>query len=480
MNEKYIVALDQGTSSCRAFAINQKGEVQACKHKVFSPQRPAKGKSEYNATQLLKVQLEVLHALLDEIGPDQVASLGVCSQRSSIVLWDKKTGHAVAPVLTWEDGRAVQESAQVSLTQEQVHKQTGLFNTPYFSAPKIAWCLKNCPAAAQAAQAGTLLAAPIASYFIWHLTKGTVFATDPTLAQRTLLWNIQTRQWDESLCQAFGVPFSCLPVVYSSATDYGSHLYKGVNIPIRTCVADQQAAAIYQGLSAGKTSINYGTGAFVLHHTGSKLTILPGMLSSVTATTQPAQQNFLLEGPVFAAGSVLQWLQQVKGLSFNVEQIDSICAQAQNPVLFLPALGGLGAPYWDYTVGPISQNVTQQTSVADWVSGTLSGIAGLVADIIYYLHLNGCKIADPVYVSGGLGQSAYLLQRQADLLQKTLRFHVQTENTVLGTALLTAKFLGYPMQVWKNIARTISPRITPQQTRQEYENWQKFVQNCRK
>ena len=474
MSEKYIIALDQGTSGCRAVAVDENHVVRAQQSAVFSPVRFAAGRSEYKAEDLLQAQLRVLNGLLDQIGPENAAGIGVCSQRSTIVLWDKTTGEAVAPVLTWEDGRAQTESDEVPLTQAQVHLQTGLFKTPYFSAPKIAWCLKNSPAAARSAAAGTLQASPVAGYFIWHLTRGNVFATDPTLAQRTLLWDFHSGNWSETLCQAFRVPGICLPKILPTTADYGAYIYKGVKIPICVCVADQQAAAAYQGLSAGRTTINYGTGAFVLHHTGNQPVVLPGMLSSVAATGPSQQRQFLLEGPVFAAGSVLQWLQQVKGIQFDVAHIDNLCAQAQQPVKLLPALGGLGAPYWDYTVGPCIQDVTSSTTAADWVAGALNGIAGLVADIIYYLRSNGQEVKGPLRVSGGLAQSGYLLQVPLEL-------QPQTESTVLGTALLTARQLGWeePQPVVSAL-RTFSPRLTEQQSQQAYRTWHQWVENSRR
>ena len=477
MSASYVVALDQGTSSCRAFAVGLDGTVNAQKSIAFPPHRPQKGFSQYDAQSLLHTQLEVLHTLLDEVGPAHVAGIGVCSQRSTVVLWDAQTGRAVAPVLTWEDGRASAESARVTLSQAQIHAMTGLFNVPHFSAPKIAWCLHNCPAAAQVAQQGTLRVAPVASYLIWQLTQGAVFATDPTLAQRTLLYNMQTGQWDETLCQAFGVPVHCLPVIKPSAADYGAYLYKGVKIPILACVADQQAAAFYQGLSAGQTAVNYGTGAFVLHHTGAQLTVLPGMLSSVAATTKPGEQPFLLEGPVFAAGSVLQWLQAAKGLSFDVSRVDALCARAQHPVQLLPALGGLGAPYWDYHATPVADQVSAQTTTADWVAGALRAVAGLVADIVYYLRAQGHTGNGPVYASGGLSQSRYLLQHQADLLQTPLVLRSQTESTVLGTAALV--LAGQHKQMPALPVASVN-QVSPQGTPQLYKAWQAFVQNCRK
>ena len=479
MSEKYIIALDQGTSGCRAFAVDMQGRVYAQQSRVFSPRRSGTGISEYNAEELLHAQQEVLQALLDQIDPRRVLALAVCSQRSTIVLWDKSTGQSVAPVLTWEDGRALQESVQAPLSQEEVHAQTGLFKTPFFSAPKIAWCLKHIPAARQAAQAGTLLAAPVASYLIWKLTCAQVFATDPTLAQRTLLWDIRTGQWSKTLTQAFGVPLACLPTVKPTMADYGHYEYRGVSIPIVVCTADQQAAATYNGLVAGKTSINYGTGAFVLHHTGTKLVILPGMLSSVDVSDTSESTRFLLEGPVFSAGSVLQWL-KTKGLLSDFVQIDALCATAQAPVQFLPALGGLGAPYWDYTASVHTGGVYEKTRPADWVAGALQGVALRVADIFGYLSAHGQQTVDPVCVSGGLCQSHYLLSFEADVLQHTLQVQNDTESTVLGTALLAMRYLYGTEQAWKTSAGHIfSPRMTQQQSQTVYQDWQQFVQIAR-
>lgn len=474
MSDKWIVAVDQGTSSCRAFAIDETGKVRAQKSKIFSPLRPQKGLSFYQAEQLLSAQLEVLHALLDDIDPQKVAALAVCSQRSTIVLWDKNTGHPLAPVLTWEDGRSLQESQAAPLSQEEIHVQTGLFKTPYFSAPKITWCLNNYPLAKQAAQANTLLAAPVASYLIWHLTGGRVFATDPTLAQRTLLWSIQTGNWSETLCNAFGVPISSLPTIQPTVANYGIYEYKGFSLPICVCVADQQATGAYYALSFGQTAVNYGTGAFVLHHTGNKLSVLPGMLSSVATSRSAADRQFLLEGPIFSAGSLLEWL-KTKGVEIPYAQLDEMAASAKNPVLLLPALGGLGAPYWNYQVHASVENVTADTQEADWIAGALNAIAARVSDIIYYLRANGL-VVDSLSAAGGLSRSMYLLQKQADIVGLPVRRWPETESSVFGAARLAADYLGWDLTPWAISATCeITPRISPKKAQEQYQNWQQFV-----
>lgn len=476
MNERWIVAVDQGTSSCRAFAVDAMGRVRAQKSKIFSPYRPKKGLSFYDAEQLLDVQLEVLNALLDEIGPEKAAALSVCSQRSTIVLWDKKSGQPLAPVLTWEDGRSQVQAEAAPLSQEEVHAQTGLFKTPYFSAPKIAWCLENCPLAKHAAQRGTLLVAPVASYLIWHLTNKSVFATDPTLAQRTLLWNIQQGEWSETLCTSFGIPSSCLPSIQSTVGNYGTYVYKGNSIPIYACVADQQAAIAYYALSSGQTVVNYGTGAFVLHHTGENLTILPGMLLSIAASQSRSERQFLLEGPIFSAGSMLEWL-KTKGVNVPYERVDELAFSAKSPVLLLPALGGLGAPYWNYKVHAVADNVTSHTQPEDWIAGALNAIALRVADVIHYLHMNNFTI-ESMLVSGGLSRSTYLLQKQADIANVPLHRYSESESTILGAARLVAGFLAWDLTKWNILpTQTVFPQISADISQQIYHNWQQFVKH---
>ena len=224
--------------------------------------------------------------MLDKIGPQNAAALAVASQRSTVVVWNKTSGQAVGPVLSWEDGRAAMQAQQAPITQTQIHLKTGLYKTPFFSAPKIAWTLQNFPEAASLSSQKNLLAAPVASYLIWHLTGGKTFATDYSLAQRMLLLDAEQFAWGEMLARSFGVPLDVLPDLKPSAADYGAYTYQGASIPIVACVGDQQAAAVYFGLSYQKSFINYGTGAFWLYHTGDKPAFFPGMLTSLGASNK--------------------------------------------------------------------------------------------------------------------------------------------------------------------------------------------------
>lgn len=474
MTEKMIVSLDLGTSGCRAAAVSLDGAVKAQKSVALAPSRPAQGLSEYDAQTLFDAQETALHAVLDEIGPQNAAAVAVASQRSTVVLWDKSSGHSVAPVLTWEDGRAAKEADACTLPQEEIHARTGLYKTPYFSAPKIAWCLKNCPGAQHALCAGTLAAAPVSSYFIWRLTGGTVFACDPTLAQRTLLFDINTRAWSKKLCSAFGVPVSILPEIRPSGADYGVYEYKGFKIPVRACAGDQQAAAYAAGITPGSCLINYGTGAFVLFNAGAEQKCVPGVLSSLSVSVN-GPSEILLEGPVNAAGSIFLWLNAC-GIGLDTAELDGLCKSSKRPVWLLPALGGLGAPEWDFAVTPVLAGLSPLTRKADLAAGAVRGVAFSVADVVYYLKKLGLN-PQTVRVSGGLSKLRALVQFQADILQKELELLDESESTVLGAARLAAQTLGVAVSRWpvRRLAKPVVPAIFGVEADKLYRTWRNFV-----
>ena len=478
MKGPFIVSLDLGTSGCRAVAVTTDGQLACEQREAFAPVRGSDGTSHYNAQTLLEVQQRVLNNLLDRVTPCQVAAIAVASQRSTVALWNARTGAAVAPVLTWEDGRAEEEARQADVSQEEVHKLTGLYKTPYFSAPKIAWCLKNLPPTQEAFDAGDLCIGPVATYFIWHLTHGAVFAADGSLAQRTLLFDINSLSWSMPLCRAFGIPKSGLPAVQHSAGDYGIYTYQGVDIPITSCVGDQQAAAYWFDLQPKQSSINYGTGAFWLYQVGQQAVSLPGMLTSVSAQT-PQGKNYFLEGPVNAAGSIFLWL-NAQGISCAEAELDSLCRLSKNPVRLLPALGGLGAPYFDFSVSPAVENLSPHTQKADWVAGAARGLAFLLVDIAAYLTQQGHELQGAVMAAGGLSHLNYLVGFQADILQRPVHICKDADATVLGAAKLAALGVGWDTQAWKmQTEREMQPHISPQTAAEMYRQWQTFVGRVR-
>lgn len=468
---KYIVSLDMGTSSCRAGAVDESGNLVYVHKTDLMPVRVQAGRSEYNADILLETQLKTLHNVLDKVGAENVKALAVSSQRSTVVLWNKKDGRALAPVFTWEDGRAAAESAQAPVSQERIHFLTGLYKIPFFSAPKIAWSLTHIPQVRQAQEGGTLCAAPVASHLIFHLTKGQVFATDDTLAQRMLLLDIHTRKWSEEICNAFGIKTDILPQILSSVDDYGSYLYKGVEIPICVCTGDQQAASY--ALAEGQTRVNYGTGAFLLHHTGSQCVLYAGTLTSLAASVKGRPAQFLLEGTVNAAASSFEWL-KTQGITVDMQHIDNLCASAENPLQILLAFGGLGSPYFDYKVSPAVEGLSPLITPADWVAGVCRGIAFLVADIVYYLRKNNHLLKE-IFVSGGLSNSSYLMQFQTDILQTPLIRRQETEGTLLGLAALARQ-----TTVAGEKQGIFTPKLSAGEASLLYHQWQQFVIRHRK
>jgi len=473
MNKKsphYIISLDTGTSSCRAGAVDEQGHLVYLYKTDLMPVRVQAGRSEYNADILLETQLKTLHNVLDKIGAENVKALAVSSQRSTVVLWDKTSGRALAPVFTWEDGRAAAEAVHAPITQERIHYLTGLYKIPFFSAPKIAWCLNHIPQVQQAQETGSLCAAPVASHLIFHLTKGKVFATDPTLAQRMLLLDIHTNTWSEEVCKAFGIKTEILPQLFASVDDYGSYSYNGIEIPIIVCTGDQQAASF--SLSEGQTRINYGTGAFLLHHTGSQCVLYPGTLTSLGASVKGQPSQFLLEGTVNAAASSFEWL-KTQGVTVEPKNMDALCSSSENPLQILLAFGGLGSPYFDYKVSPAVDGLSSATKPADWAAGVCRGIALLVADIVYYLRKNNHRLEN-ILVSGGLSNSTYLMQFEADILQTQLIRRQETEGTLLGLASLACQKSNVEAE-----QGIFTPQMSAEQAGLLYRQWQQFVSRHR-
>ncbi len=477
MPNKIIITLDQGSSSSRALAVDSQGRVVASAATPLHTFRPQAQVAELDAAKLLQGQLAVLQEVFAKTTNYTVSALAVATQRSTVVFWDKQTGQSLAPVLSWQDGRAMQISQGVSLPQEQIHQLTGLYNTPFYSAAKIAWALQHIPAVQQAAQADKLCVGPVASYLIWHLTGGQVFACDPTLAQRMLLMNIHTLDWEDTLLEQFHIPRNILPHIQATTDPYGS--WK--QIPITVCVGDQQAALTALRVSAGNACINYGTGAFFMHHTGTQCQLIAGLLTSVAAQSSLSSSsiNYLLEGPVNACSTVFNWLQSL-GIQLDMQQLDKLVSQAKNPVKLLPALGGLGAPYWDFTLSPIIAGMMAQTTAADIAAGAIQAIANLLADIVYYAASHGIK-SQNIKVSGGFAHHASLLQAQADILQQNLLPCTEKESTAIGAALLAAQQMQWDTAQWHTVEMLpqITPRLSAPQAQQQYQTWRDFISWCK-
>ncbi|MFH1618958.1 MAG: FGGY family carbohydrate kinase [bacterium] len=479
---EYIIVLDQGSSSSRALAVDRHGVV---KFKVLKPLQasyPREGMAEYDASALLQSQLKALEELLRKLPRSaRPVAMGIAAQRSTFVLWDRKTGTPLCPALSWQDGRAVKELDEAGLDPIKVHFTTGLYKTPYYSASKMLWCIKNLPEVKAARDSGRLMAGPVTSFLIWHLTRGDVFAADPTMAQRTLLFNIKRSCWDESLLGSFSIPSSILPAIRPTVGAWGEYRKGRLKIPVNVTIGDQQAAVAGLGVNrAGMTALNYGTGAFLLCNTGREMHQIPGLLTSVGLQDGSGKNSYLLEGTVNSAASTLEWM-KILGLLDNIKEADSMCRASKGGVMVLPALGGLGAPRWDYLTSTTMTGFNSQTRRNDIVRGCVEGIACLVTDIAVLLKSRGLEPGE-TRASGGLAGLDYMMQFQANLFQRPVMRMVQPEATAAGAAMLAAGYAGMDVSDWPldRAEKRFEPAVPAAEAEKLIKRWKAFVENCRK
>lgn len=445
---EFIIALDQGSSSSRALAFDLKGRLAAGAQFPVKTFYPKPGWIEHDPLDLARTQEKALDRVVARLPrAAKILGAGIASQRSTVVFWDRKTGKPACRAPSWQDGRASSITSFFRDKQEMAHEKTGLYLTPYYSAAKIRWFLDNEPGARRLLEEGRLMAAPVSTFLIWRLTRGEVFACDASMAQRMMLFNIRTGDWDDELLDLFRIPRSILPSIFSSCGDWGSCQRLGRSLPLLASLGDQQAAAVgLGGMEAGSSVANYGTGAFFLHNTGRQQHRVPGLLTSVGWKLKDEPAVFLQEGTVHAAGSCFDWMRSGLGLlGANGAAVDKSCRASTHRLLALPALGGLGAPRWDYAAKAAFYGLTARTRPADLVRAMAEGIAFLMSDIVSAMRAGGLSPSE-AKVSGGLSRSAYLMQFQADLLGMPLRRCAQAEATALGAACLAARAAGAEAQ----------------------------------
>ncbi|OGS49814.1 MAG: hypothetical protein A3J79_11535, partial [Elusimicrobia bacterium RIFOXYB2_FULL_62_6] len=403
MKEDFILVLDQGSSSSRALAFGLDGRLRFKAQKKIALSYPRTGCAEYDGLELLKSQSESLSEVLAKLPEGSgVKALGIAAQRSTVALWDKDTGVPLCPVLSWQDGRAQSELARVPLSNTAIHDATGLYKTPYYSASKIRWCLDNFPEVRQAAENKKLLVSPVAGFLLWHLSKGRTFAIDPTQAQRTLLFNIKKLKWDPRLLSAFGLSAAMLPEVLPTIGDFGKIKAEGFELPVRAVIGDQQAALMGMGAGAeNAAALNYGTGAFLLVNTGTKLVKVRGILNSVGWQAAGEPPCYFLESTVNSAATALEWLRQKFGIFSELSEVDGLCRLSKNRLFCLPAIGGIGAPYWDYSTFTSFAGFSPHTDKHDVVRSVVEGIAYMVGDAFELIKKKGFNITE-IRASGGL------------------------------------------------------------------------------
>lgn len=479
--EGYFAVLDLGSSSFRCALLNSKDNIIKLVQKPVRPDLPKTGYVQYDGEKLLKLQIFLLDKILN-FAPNgaKILAIGIASQRSTIVLWDKNTGKTLCPVLSWQDGRAGSELKNIKLSQEEVFKITGLYKTPYYSAAKISWCIKNFSKVKSAQKKGTLLCGALPTYLIWHLTRGRTFAIDPTMAQRTLLFDINKLKWSNKLLASFGVKQNILPKITPSNANFGA--YK--NIPIITMLGDQQSAlAGVKAFKKGDAMLNYGTGAFLLANTGNKIMKVPGLLTSVNWQDEGKKASYILEGTIHSAGSIFDWLKKL-GFDFDIKKLDYYCTHSATNPLVLPALGGLGAPYWDFTTEVVMAGLSPQSKKEDIIKGALQGIAFLASVIAGEIRKSGIKINE-IKVSGGLSASDYLLGFQSDLMQIPTIREQERETTLKGVYYLMLKHKNiFPFYKGRREGilpqpKKFTPKLTSYQSQGLFNCWHRFLELSR-
>lgn len=447
----HILAIDQGTTSTRAVVYDDKLRPVAQAQAEVSPTYPHEGWVEHDPAALVaSVGPLVTQALLEsKIGGDRLAAIGLTNQRETTVIWDRRTGRAIGPAIVWQDRRTADFCASHRDRQAWISERTGLVLDPYFSATKIAWLLDHTDGARDQAGRGALAAGTVDSLLLWHLTGGERLVTDVTNASRTLLMDLRTLAWADDLCDFFGVPSQILPAILPSAGEFGRTKGLGYlpdGIPITGVAGDQQASLVGQGcLSAGQAKCTYGTGAFLLAHTGT--TPVPstrGLISTVAATLASGPPQYALEGSVFIAGAAVQWFRDGLKAIGAAPEINDLYQQADpdSTVLFVPALTGLGAPYWDPSARGTIFGLTRATGIADLARATIEGVAFQVADLIDAMNADLPSPLTDLRVDGGMARSDPFLQFQADLLGLPVRRSPYAESTALGAALLAGLGVG--------------------------------------
>ena len=452
---KHILALDQGTTSSRAILFDHAGSIVAVAQKEFPQIFPKPGWVEHDPRDIWSSQAGVAAEALTKarVRADDIAAIGITNQRETAIVWDRATGEPIMNAIVWQDRRtaAICDRLRKQKLERVIRRKTGLVIDAYFSATKVQWMLQNVKGAKAKAKAGELAFGTVDSWLVWNLTGGKVHVTDVSNASRTMLFDIAKGQWDDELLEIFGVPRSMLPEVRSSSEVYGHTDLLGTQVPIAGIAGDQQAALFGQAcLKPGMVKNTYGTGCFMLMNTGTKRIASKHNLLTTIAWRIGDRTEYALEGSIFIAGAVVQWLRD--GLEFirSAPEIEALAAVVEDTggVYLVPAFAGLGAPHWDPHARGTIVGLTRGTTKAHVARAALEGIALQVMDVLKAMEADaGIKLKE-LRVDGGASANDLLMQLQADLLNVPVVRPKVLETTALGAAYLAGLAVGF----WKNEA----------------------------
>ena len=453
---RYILALDQGTSSSRAIVFDKDGQAKAVAQKEFTQIFPKPGWVEHNPMEIWSSQAAVIAEAITSIDINglDIAGIGITNQRETTIVWDAETGEPVYNAIVWQDRRTSGycDSLKEKGLTDTIRSKTGLIIDAYFSATKIRWILENVPHAREKAEQGKLRFGTVDTWLIWMLTRGEVHVTDVSNASRTMVYNIHNLCWDKELLELFGIPESMMPQVKSSSEIYGytkTTLFAH-EVPVAGIAGDQQAALFGQMCTEpGSVKNTYGTGCFLLMNTGEKPIMSRNNLLTTIAWKIGDKVNYALEGSIFVAGSVVQWLRDGLGIIRSSSEVEALAASVPDNggVYYVPALTGLGAPYWDQYAKGCIYGLSRGTTAAHIARAALEGIAFQTMDIVNAMEKDaGVKLAE-LKVDGGASRNNLLMQFQADILNTSVIRPKVTETTALGAAYLAGLAVGF----WESI-----------------------------
>ena len=448
--DKYILALDQGTSSSRAIVFDREGNIRSTAQMEFTQYFPKPGWVEHNPMEIWSSEAAVIAEAITKMGINgkDIAGIGITNQRETTIVWDAETGEPVYNAIVWQDRRTSEFCDTLRDKADWIREKTGLIIDAYFSGTKIRWILENVPGAREKAEAGKLRFGTVDSWLVWQLTRGEVHVTDVSNASRTMLFNIHTLEWDQELLDLLGIPRSMMPSVRSSSEVYG-HTKTTIfahAVPIGGIAGDQQAALFGQMCTEpGSVKNTYGTGCFLLMNTGEKPILSRNNLLTTIAWKIGDKVNYALEGSIFVGGSVVQWLRDGLGIIRSSSEIEALARTVEDNggVYFVPALTGMGAPYWDqYAHGTIC-GITRGTTAAHIARAALEGIAFQTMDIVGAMEKDAGVPLSELKVDGGASRNDLMMQFQADILGASVVRPQVTETTAMGACYLAGLAVGY-------------------------------------
>ena len=488
--EKYILALDQGTSSSRAVLFDSKGKIKGLEQREFRQIYPHSGWVEHDPLEILSTQLEVMHNVVskNKIKPDSIVAIGITNQRETTVIWNRKTGQPVYNAIVWQDKRTIGicEKLKSMGLGAHINKTTGLLIDSYFSATKIRWILDNVSGTQSMAEKGELAFGTIDSWLLWNLTEKKIHATDYSNASRTMLFDINKLRWDNKLLKALEIPISMMPSAQPSAYSFGESNILGHKIPITAMAGDQQAALFGQAcFEQGMVKNTYGTGCFMLLNIGSKIKYSKKGLLTTIAWGLDGKVEYAMEGSVFIAGAAVQWLRDGLKIIDKSEDSEYFASKVKDysGVYVVPAFAGLGAPYWDmYARGAIF-GLTRDTGKEHIIKATLESMAYQTSDVLTAMQEDtGIKISS-LNVDGGASSNNLLMQFQSDILNITIERPEVVESTAIGAAYLAGIEIGLwtkkDILKFRKIQKRFEPKMNELLRKKLIKGWKKSIERTK-